>query len=256
MSKSLGVHAKSRQLPPHRVAPIPALDAVGGSEKMNFFLAASHQLKSPVAIIQWCLQSILEEKDVPKDVLYLVHKALDQADGMSHLLADMLQVFRAMHGEQAVPVVVVRPTTMLSSLLDQYELVAHNKGVHLVRGVIENLPEIMAKENLLRQALMNLIDNAVKYTPAGKHVTVHAKTEHSQVIITVTDEGIGIPPAEQSRLFTEFFRGEEAKEFAKEGTGLGLVLVKRIIEDAGGEISVSSRLHQGTSFTVSIPYRS
>ncbi len=250
------LHKKSRVVPPHVAGTLPALDEAGANDKMNFFLTASHQLKSPVAIIQWCLQSIIEEKDAPKELLYLARKALDQADDMSHLLADMLQVFRMMTGKQAVPVVPLKLNVLIGSILDQYDLVAHNKGVHIVRGVIENLPEMMGKETLIRQALMNLVDNAVKYTPSGKHVTVSAKTEHSHIVVSVADEGIGIPSAEQPRLFSEFFRGEEAREVAHEGTGLGLVLVKRIVEDAGGEIHFSSQIHHGTTFVVRLPYRS
>jgi signal transduction histidine kinase len=251
-----------RALPPHPevkqqtdlIAPLPALDAPVEDKKVTFFLTASHQLKSPVAIMQWCLQSVLEQQDVPKETAYLVRKALDQADGMSKLVGDMLQVFRLMHGNNQQAVMPVSLTPVIMSVLDQYELVAHNKGVHLVRGLLENLPPVLGRDTLLRQVVVNLVDNAIKYTPAGKQVLVTAETSGKHVVLTVQDEGIGIPESEQGRLFSEFFRGEEAKQVAYEGTGLGLVLVKQIVEQAGGEIHMSSQLHRGTTFRVTIPY--
>jgi signal transduction histidine kinase len=243
---------KRNQLPGK--AALPALDAPETDAKLEFFLTASHQLKSPVAIIQWCLQSVEEMQTVSPEVRNLVQKALTQADGMSKLIQDMLQVFRLMKNQAAGSgLEAVNINKVVDEICTQYELVAHNKGVHLVRGAIENLPAVYGKEILVHQAIMNLVDNAIKYTKPGGHVTVSGAHEKHEVVIHVKDEGIGIPDPERSRLFTEFFRGEEAKEIAYEGTGLGLVLVKHIVESMGGSVSFHSEFHKGTDFYVKFP---
>lgn len=234
---------------------LPALDAANVDPKVEFFLTASHQLKSPVAIMQWCLQS-LTEMPVDPAARKLVGKALEQANNMSALVADMLQVFRLMHPNSVQTLESVKMNPIIDAVFAQYEPVAHNKGVHLVKGELENLPIVFGREVLLKQAVINLIDNAIKYSKGGGHVTVSARTHDHMVEIHVADEGIGIAEAEQGRMFTEFFRGEEAKEVAYEGTGLGLVLVKHIMESIGGSISFKSALHKGTDFTLKMPYKS
>ena len=235
---------------------LPALDAPNTDSKLEFFLTASHQLKSPVAIIQWCLQSVQEVQEVPPEVQSLVKKALDQADGMSHLIRDMLQVFRLMSNKAGTEVLEsVSLNKIIDDVMNTYEMVAHNKGVHLVRGAIENLPAFYARETLMKQVAVNLIDNAIKYTKAGGSVTVSAAAEDGHIVMRVADQGIGIPETEQNRMFTEFFRGEEAKDVSYEGTGLGLVLVKHVLSSIGGEITFQTKYHEGTTFIVSIPLK-
>jgi two-component system phosphate regulon sensor histidine kinase PhoR len=242
--------------PPQSSPPLPALDAKAADPKLEFFLTASHQLKSPVSIIQWCLQSVLELQTVPPDAQKLIRKALEQADGMGHLITDMLQVFRLMSQKSGTETLEsVSFNKIVDDVFSAYEMVAHNKGVHLVRGAIENVPAVMAKETLARQIVINLVDNAIKYTKPGGHVTVNLAAQKDIIEIKVSDEGIGIPDSERSRMFTEFFRGQEAKDLAYEGTGLGLVLVKHVVESLQGTIDFRSELHKGTTFFVRIPLK-
>ena len=242
------------ELKRRRKAPLPALGATT-DDKTEFFLTASHQLKSPVAIIQWCLQSVLELQDLPPEGRTLVGKALEQAGGMAHLMGDMLQVFRLIGHKVEHALEPVGINQLLEEILTQYELVAHNHGVHLVRGAIENLPDVIANTTLVRQALINLVDNAIKYTKSGGHVTVNVRaTKAGMVEVSVQDEGIGIPETEQEHLFTEFFRGQEARDTVYEGTGLGLVLVKHIAEHFGGRVHFKSALHKGSTFIFEIPF--
>jgi signal transduction histidine kinase len=225
------------------------------AEKINFFLAASHQLKSPVAIMQWCLQSLSESTDLSNDNRYMVQKALEQANGMSQLIGDMLQVFRYLRGDQStIPRGRVVLVPLLETVIKQYETIAASKQVGMEIGTIENLGAVMAQESMIKQVFINLLDNAIKYTPAGKRVMISAaRPTNDRVMITFADEGIGISELEQKRLFTEFFRGAEAKEVTSDGTGLGLVLARKVIESVGGTISVHSELHKGTKFIVSLP---
>jgi signal transduction histidine kinase len=231
-----------------RTTPLPALDAPVVDPKVEFFLTASHQLKSPVAIIQWCLQSMTELQNLDPEAKKLVQKSLEQANSMSSLIGDMLQVFRLMNGKHTTTAEPVNLNELLDEVISGHELIAHNRGIHLVKGEIEHLPVVYGTKNLVKQCILNLVDNAIKYTKPGGRVEVKAVVENGAATIHVVDQGIGIPETEQGRLFTEFFRGEEAKEVAYEGTGLGLVLVKHIMESMGGEVKFNTKLHQGTDF--------
>lgn len=236
--------------------PIPALDSPHLDAKTEFFLTASHQLKSPVAIIQWCLQSLLEEASkFEPGQRKLIQKSLEQANGMSALIQDMLQVFRVMHPKEELVFESVNLNDIVIQLLDEYDPIAQKKGVHLVRGPLEKLPIVLGKSVMLRQALLNLIDNAIKYTPQGKKVIVSTSLSQGWIQIVIKDEGIGIPSTEQIKLFTEFFRGEEAKEVAS-GTGLGLILVKHIAEQHNGKVDCDSEFHKGTTFSLRLPVQS
>lgn len=232
---------------------LPPLDAKS-DQKTEFFMTASHQLKSPVAIVQWCLQSILEKPDLDADTRKLSERALMQADAMSLLLGDMLRVFRIVHkGSQAETLVPLNMNKVLDEVLKQEEPMALKLQVKMQVGPIEQLPLVLGDEAFLKQALINIIDNAVKYSPTGGSVSIAAEVKKGFIEFVISDHGIGIPEAEQGRLFTEFFRGELAKNKTDNGTGLGLVLVKHIIESMGGTVSFTSEVGRGTTFVLRVP---
>jgi len=218
-------------------------------------MTASHQLKTPLAILQWCLQSVLEDKGLSQQSRSLLKRGEEQAENMAHLLSDMLNVFRIVHegkgSERALLPVDIN--VLLKSVLEQYQPIADVAGVRLVRGPMEDLPKILADEPYLKQAIINLVDNAIKYTPAKGKVEVCTKRQGKKVFIEVADSGIGIADADAGRLFSEFFRAESAKQKAREGTGLGLVLVKHIAERFGGTIHFKSVLGKGTTFVLELP---
>jgi two-component system phosphate regulon sensor histidine kinase PhoR len=234
---------------------VPQTNQAKEDQKLEFFMTASHQLKSPLAIIQWCLQVLLESEGMANKDRELVQKALTQANSMSHLIADMLNVFRLSsrknRNSSFVPVSVNK---IIDDVLTQYELIAHNQKVHLVRGPIENDLRVLADETYLRQAVVNLVDNAIKYSPDGGKVNIEAKNNPPNLLeILVTDQGIGIGGIELNKIFREFFRGEQAQQITSNGTGLGLVLVKQIIEEFGGKIEVKSELGKGSTFKLILP---
>jgi two-component system, OmpR family, sensor histidine kinase SenX3 len=233
---------------------LPPLDAQT-DPKTEFFMAASHQLKSPVAIVQWCLQSALENPSLDVDTRKLIDRALGQANAMGELLGDMLRVFKIVHanGEAVQTLVPVDLTKLIHEALQEYVPIATQQGVRLVPGTIEQLPTLLGEEAYLKQAIINVIDNAIKYSSRGGSVDIAAQVRSGMIEIAVTDHGIGIPEAEQGRLFTEFFRGNLAKEKTTNGTGLGLVLVKHIVEGLGGSVSCKSQVGKGSTFLLQIP---
>jgi two-component system phosphate regulon sensor histidine kinase PhoR len=224
------------------------------SKKTEFFLSASHQLKSPVAIIQWCLQSVAEMEIDPK-AKDLSQKALTQANAMSQLITDMLHVFKLQdrHGKSH-DYLPVNVNILVDEIIKQSEVSARRRHIHVVRGPLEIVPMVLVDEAYLRQAVINLLDNAVKYSPEKSTVEVTislARDKH--VEIAFKDQGMGISESEQSHLFTEFFRSLEAQKYTHEGTGLGLVIVRNIIEEFGGTVIVESEVGVGSTFTIRLP---
>jgi two-component system, OmpR family, phosphate regulon sensor histidine kinase PhoR len=226
-------------------------------KKNEFFLAASHQLKSPLAIIQWCLQIVLESPSVRKKEREMIRKALAQSQDMTKLVGDMLSVVRLVgRSTKQDTAVLVDVVDLVRQVVQEHQVVAQAKGVKLLLGELENARPVRVDIAYVRQAILNVVDNGVKYTPAGGRVVVTVHEQAGMAEIRVVDTGIGIADADQRRLFTEFFRSEEAKQVSREGTGLGLVLARHILEQAGGAVTVQSELHRGTSVTLSLPIAS
>jgi signal transduction histidine kinase len=130
---------------------------------------------------------------------------------------------------------------------------AAERGLVLTSHVAEDVPRLLVGDEVrIRQIMLNLVGNALKFTEHGRVELRVARSSHL-VTIAVADTGIGIPPEEQPRLFTRFFRSSTATERAIQGTGLGLVIVKNIVDQHGGEIAVESAAGEGTTVTVTLP---
>jgi signal transduction histidine kinase len=143
---------------------------------------------------------------------------------------------------------------VLRALEELYASPASEKGVAVDFVIDPSAPELLADGKLLDELFGNLISNAIKYTPSGGKVRVSlAGEKEHRVRLEVSDSGIGIPEEDIPRLFTEFFRAENAKALAEEGTGLGLVIVKEILDFLGGSISVKSKVGEGTTLTCLLP---
>lgn len=228
------------------------------TKKADFFLAASHQLKTPLAIIDWCLQIVLESETLQPKERDMIMKSLTQAGAMRQLITDMLQVVRldSSKADTKKTYTMVDVDMIVEEVMSQYASLAQSRKIHLVRGPREELPHIFVGEAYFRQAVINLIDNAIKYSPDNGRVEINTAHKKGEVSISVTDNGIGMTEADQSNLFQEFFRTAEAQEIAHEGTGLGLVLVKHVIEEFGGRVEVKSQFHKGSTFSIVVPVAS
>ena len=137
-----------------------------------------------------------------------------------------------------------------------FESQARERSIDILFRIDEALPAVMATDQLLDDLFANLISNALKYTPPGGKVTVClARGEEGGIRLEVTDTGIGIPEEDFPHLFSEFYRAENAKDFSENGTGLGLVIVKEILDQLQGTISVSSCIGKGSTFVCHLPVR-
>jgi signal transduction histidine kinase len=132
------------------------------------------------------------------------------------------------------------------------ETEASLRGVKLIRGVVEDA-QVTGHAIRLEQALVNLLDNAVKFNKPGGEVRIDARADGGRIVLSVSDTGAGIPSSDVPRIFERFYRVDRARSRAVGGTGLGLSIVKHVVERMDGAISVESRLGQGSTFTVSLP---
>jgi signal transduction histidine kinase len=224
--------------------------------KSWFVNKAAHELKSPFTAIHGMLGVMRNEYLGPltekqKETLVKSERRLEM---VSTLIDDLLKLgLKRTEVDRAMihPVDGAKLMREVSAFSQEY---ATQKGVSMEFEIEESLPQLMADEKLIGELFVNLISNAIKYTPRGGRVRVSlVKESNVHVRLEVEDTGIGIPEEDRSRLFTEFFRSKNAKAFTEEGTGLGLVIVKEIVEFINGRIQVESEAGKGTRFIVHLP---
>jgi K+-sensing histidine kinase KdpD len=234
-----------------------AIERVKWDLTKSWFMAkVAHNLRSPLGAILSML------KLVRKGYLGPVNERQDETlercekriDLLKEVIADLLKIGRERTEGGKIQLYAVSPEKTMRPLVSLYQNQCLQKGLEIVFDIKEPIPKIMANDGLIEDLFTNLISNAIKYTPQGGRVAVElAPEDHNQVRFQVSDTGIGIPESDIPRLFSEFFRAENAKGLIEEGTGLGMVIVKEILDRLGGKIQVKSTLGEGTSFTCLIP---
>jgi signal transduction histidine kinase len=222
--------------------------------KTWFLLKASHELRSPLSsilsIVRTLTQGYLGElQDAQKQMLERIEL---RAQALSNSVSDLLVLAKGRAELSTSELEKINFCLLLSENVEFYTSEAAEKGISLKVECPSNLNTtvVYGRREGLQSIITNLLSNAVKYTPRGGTVRAKLKPEQDKVIFEVSDTGIGIPETEQKRLFSEFFRAENAKNFAEIGTGLGLSIVKSTVEQHGGSIEVHSREGEGTTFRV------
>ena len=210
----------------------------------------SHELRTPLTIISGYLQSTLRRgQNLTEMQREALSTASSEADRTVQLLQDLLDLARADSGRMHFK---LEPIILNDLLKELVEMTKQYSERQIQIELPNQLIQIKADANRLKQVLLNLIDNAVKYSDEGKPVTIKIEQEQHQTIIHVSDRGMGIPLQQQSRIFERFYRVDEARSRSG-GTGLGLSIVKTLVEGMGGSISVRSQMGKGTTFTVIFP---
>lgn len=241
------------------MSDLTALSIEKMKSEMNktwFLQKASHQLRSPANAISSMLKTIRKGYMGPitQKQEETIERCEKRIEILGYLIKDLLELGTkraAMLGIEMHPVDGAR---IMKNVMGLYQVQASEKGIDISFHIEEPIPPILAEEKLLDDLFSNLISNAIKYTRPGGRVEVFLKREdRSRVVFRVEDTGIGIPEEEMPQLFSEFFRAENAKAHVEEGTGLGLVIVKEILDRIRATISVKSKQGQGTTFTCLLP---
>jgi len=231
-----------------RKAELEQLDRV----KSAFTMTVAHELRAPVAAIQSYLRLILDGYIPPeKQQKYLI-RAERRARAQLELIGDLLDLARLRNPDVCIERESVDVAQELREACEMMAGQAQEKNLQFNVSIPDSPICVWANPRHIRQLWSNLISNAVKYTEEGS-VTVVMAVQDSRVVISVKDTGIGIPEDDLKRVFEDFYRTRAAKACSQMGTGLGLPLVKRIVEMYGGQIGVESTVGKGSQFTVTLP---
>lgn len=221
--------------------------------RKQFVANASHELRTPLTAIKMTTETlILGAKEKPEDRDRFLAMINTETDRLVVLVNDLLDLSRIESGGTQVHLERVPVQPLIAEIREEMHGRAEERGQTLSMDASETLIA-RADPAALRQILLNLVDNALKYTPAGGRVEIVAALAGDRVRIDVRDTGIGIPRADMDRIFERFYRVDKARSRQLGGTGLGLAIVKHLMEAQQGTISVESALNRGSTFTMLLP---
>jgi two-component system, OmpR family, sensor kinase len=218
----------------------------------QFTADAAHELRTPLAVIISEADVALSRERQPGEYQESLRVVKDEARRLARVVDDMLDLARADAGAQTLR----RDEFYLNDLVDECCRAARSlAGPKRVALCAEPSPDVpyFGDEELLRRMLMNLLNNAVKYTPEGGEVRVSLESQNGRATITVADTGVGLTPEEAERVFDRFYRADKARSRAEGGTGLGLPIARWVAEAHRGSITLHSEPGHGSSFTVTLP---
>lgn len=222
--------------------------------KDEFLSMASHQLGTPLTAITGYLSMALDDdkSNMTEAQRQYIQYGLEASERMGAMTHDLLNVSRLNAGKFVIRKEQADVNHIIGQQIEQLRPAAERKGLELKFVPDATLPPVIFDISKTTQVIMNLIDNAIYYTEKGS-VTVKAEREHDNVAFRVIDTGMGVPVAERSKLFAKFFRAENAKSARPDGTGLGLYLAKRVVEEQGGSIIFESEVGKGSTFGFVLP---
>ena len=218
----------------------------------QFTTDASHELRTPLTVLKGETELALRRPRSAEDYKLVLESSLEEIDRMTRIVDELLFLSRADLGEVKMESIPVRLDTLVEDIYRQATILGQEQEVQVTLGTVTPAT-VQGDELRLRELLLNLVDNAIKYSrPSGK-VELSLVSEWNTARLSVLDHGIGIPPEAQARIFDRFYRADAARAHAKKGTGLGLSICKWIAEAHHGRIEVQSTVGEGSRFTVVLP---
>lgn len=225
-------------------------------EKINFFVHTAHDIRTPLTLIKAPLGEIQKREQLSPEGMQNLQLAIQSTDNLSNLANNLMNFQKEELYSSKVVVVRTPLNTYLHEYLQQFQTYADQKGVHLVFKPAPQEIEVWIDRNKIDSILRNLLSNALKYTHQGGTVTVEAGEHKGCWTLSVSDTGIGIPQKDQKKLFKYLFRGSNATNQLITGSGVGMLLTYRLIQNHEGKITFESTENVGTRFLLSFPIRS
>jgi len=233
--------------------------------RKDFVANVSHELRTPLTSIKGYVEALLDgAKDDPVASAQFLDIILKQSDRLNLIIEDLLELSKIESGRILLKEEPLDLRPIIDRALSTIKPIADKNGHRLVSSIDERIPPVAGDEGRLMQVLTNLLDNAVKYTPAGGTIIVDSRlvtgaeaagTSDGAIELTVSDTGIGIPEQDRPRVFERFYRVDKARSRELGGTGLGLAIVKHIVEGHGGQVWVEANHPHGSKFVVRLPIR-
>ncbi len=224
--------------------------------RRDFVANVSHELKTPATSLKLLAESLVEIMDEdPEQARFFAEQLKNETERLAQLITDLLDLARLESEEGVQNPVPVDVRNVLMVVLARLRPAARRKNITLSwkRSGSVDLYTVQGDETQLTSMFANLVDNAVKYTLPGGRVEVIGESNESEVVVRISDTGIGIPERSLMRIFERFYRVDKARSKQTGGTGLGLSIVRHVAENHGGRVTVESTLGEGSTFTVYLP---
>ncbi|HSH55987.1 MAG TPA: PAS domain-containing sensor histidine kinase [Candidatus Limnocylindrales bacterium] len=224
--------------------------------KSNFIDLASHQLRTPMTAVMTYTHMLHDGfgGELTPSQQKLSSTIIEASERMVKLVNDLLTITRAQNNTATIAKTDVLIESVFQEISTEVGPALDAQELQLNVSVDPASLSIASNRHMLHEVFSNLVVNAIQYTPAGGSISLKARLVSDQLCVDVSDTGIGIPEEYLPKLFTQFSRAENATIAYPEGTGLGLYMIKLLLEKLGGTIACSSKLHKGTTFTVTLPY--
>jgi signal transduction histidine kinase len=222
--------------------------------KSYFMSTVSHEFKSPLTSIRQMAEMLVHSRVPSQERQHKYYTTiLQQSERLSHLIENILDFSKMEEGQKIFHFENADITQVVKDMVDAFQRLTAEEGFHINLDIPEQLPEIFFDSEAMQQVIHNLVDNACKYSGKSKNVEVQLYPKGSRIVISVRDYGIGIRKEDQDKIFNRFYRaGEELSQTVK-GSGIGLTIVKQIVEAHQGEITVESSPGKGSIFNVMLP---
>jgi signal transduction histidine kinase len=224
--------------------------------KSDFVANVSHELKTPLALIRLFAETLelgrVQSQEKATQYYRLINK---ESQRLTQLINNILDFSRIEAGRKEYRFAPTDVSRIVADVVEAYRFPIEQNGFELDVKVADDLPEVEADKEALGQALLNLVNNAIKYSRDGKYLRLEVSRKGDEVRIAVSDRGIGIAKAEQKKIFDKFYRAEDSLVHETKGSGLGLPLVRHIMEAHGGSVEVESAPGRGSTFTLVLPIR-
>jgi signal transduction histidine kinase len=222
--------------------------------KSDFVANVSHELKTPLALIRLFAETLelgrVPSDDKAKQYYRVINK---ESQRLTQLINNILDFSRIEAGRKEYRFAPADVGRIVSEVVDAYRFQIEQQGFRLEVEIADDLPEVMADKEALSQALLNLVNNSIKYSRDEKFLRLDVRHEPGRVLIAVADRGIGVAKSEHKKIFEKFYRAEDSLVHETKGSGLGLPLVRHIMEAHGGSVEVESSPGKGSTFTLVLP---
>jgi two-component system phosphate regulon sensor histidine kinase PhoR len=222
--------------------------------RRDFVANVSHELRTPLSILRGYIETLRDNPKMPAGELTRILEVMERhSKRIGLLVEDLLTLAQLESTHSNLQLSNVRVDDLFFAVVRDWEKKLSEKKLHVVVDLAPEVPIIRADATRLQEVLYNLLDNAVKYSPAGAEIRLHAQRRDGNIVLTVSDTGIGIGEEDLPRIFERFYRVDKARSSEFGGTGLGLSIVKHIAQLHGGVVEAESRLGQGTTIRVLLP---